>query len=152
MADSPAIEVIARGIIIHEGRVLLCRNLKRGYAYLPGGHVEFGERAAFALEREIQEELGLPARVGGCLLVSEEGFKTGKAMHHEVNIVFHVEQLGEAALPPERVPSKEPKIGFEWVEPAALSETDLRPATIKAWLMTGGTDGMSWVSGISPSG
>ncbi|GAB4385664.1 MAG: NUDIX domain-containing protein [Phycisphaerales bacterium] len=148
MSDARSIEVIARGVVVHEGCVLLCRSLRHGYAYLPGGHVEFGEQAARALEREFEEEVGLPVRVGRCLLVTEEHFDAGGVRHHEINIVFHVEQLGESAAPPTDVPSREDKIGFEWVHLAALHETDLRPATIKAWLMAGQTDATAWVSGM----
>lgn len=148
MPDARPIELIARGVVVHEGCVLLCRSLSHGYAYLPGGHVEFGEQAARALERELEEEIGLPARVGRCLLVTEERFDVGGVLHHEINIVFHVEQLGASAEPPRDVSSREAKIGFEWVHLAALHETDLRPATIKAWLMAGQTGATTWVSGM----
>jgi ADP-ribose pyrophosphatase YjhB (NUDIX family) len=91
------IEVIARGCLVHGCHVLLCRNVKHGYCYLPGGHVEFGESAAQAVAREFVEESGLRVRVGELALVSEGAFATKKRWHHEVNLVFHVEQHGKAA-------------------------------------------------------
>ena len=36
----PAPEIISRGVCVHRGHVLLCRNRKRGNVYLPGGHIE----------------------------------------------------------------------------------------------------------------
>lgn len=144
-------EVIARGILIHHTRVLVCRNVKHGYCYLPGGHVEFAERASAALAREINEELGLTSRIGEFLFGTEEAFETKSKIHHEVNLVFHVEQLGDALDPPAAVPSREPSIAFEWIELAALHETDLRPATIKAYLLTGGDDAARWITGTSLS-
>src|SRR5262249_44925533 len=45
-SGKPHIEVIARGVIRRGRFVLACRNVKKGYVYLPGGHVEFGETAA----------------------------------------------------------------------------------------------------------
>ncbi len=53
------IEVIARGLCIRDGKVLLCRHIKQAYNYLPGGHVEFGESATDALAREMMEEAGV---------------------------------------------------------------------------------------------
>ncbi len=154
-------EFIARGLILDGGRVLLCQNVKVGYFYLPGGHVEFAERAADALAREIDEEMGLVAKVGAPLLVTEQAFEARGKTHHELNVMFHVEQLSEAGagdgelqeggpdLP--EVRSREDDISFEWVELAALPEIDLRPIEIKAWLVAGGgRDGqLEWISGIA---
>ncbi len=141
--------------------MLLCRNVKHGYCYLPGGHVEFGESAAGALAREFLEESGLRVRVGDLALVSEGAFPTKKRWHHEINLVFHVEQVaGESKarskpgtgtkldLPP-AIKSREDWIDFAWVELAAVPETDIRPVAAKAWLATlggSGTQGAEWVS------
>lgn len=151
------IEVIARGAALLSGRVLLCRNVKHGYCYLPGGHVEFGERAADALVREFKEETGLVVQVGNCLLVSEGTFQQKGRERHEVNLVFHVEhpawQTSDRGVAP--VPSLEPKIAFEWVELAAVVDLDLRPESIKAWLASGArtpnSGGVEWVSATSAS-
>ena len=50
------IEVIARGVCVAGGRVLLCRAKGGSSTYLPGGHVEFGETGREALVREMREE------------------------------------------------------------------------------------------------
>jgi 8-oxo-dGTP diphosphatase len=154
------VEIIARGCLLHGSSVLLCRNLKHGYAYLPGGHVEFGESAAGALAREFLEECGVRVRVGELALVSEGAFPTKKRWHHEVNLVFHVEHAtgwpdvksrGAAAAHP-IVKSREASIAFEWVELAAIPDMDLRPVSAKAWLATlGSTAGerVEWVSEIA---
>ena len=34
------IDLIARGVALHRGRILVCRNRKKGNCYLPGGHIE----------------------------------------------------------------------------------------------------------------
>ncbi|MFG0305692.1 MAG: NUDIX domain-containing protein [Phycisphaerales bacterium JB040] len=152
----PHIELIARGVLVRDARILVCRNIKGGYSYLPGGHVEFGEPAALSLAREVAEETGLRARVGGMLLCSEHTFTSGKGRtHHEVNLVF--ELLGvqnEAGDDAADVASVEPEIAFDWVELAALHETDLRPGEIKAWLMADGELGhespIGWLSACDP--
>src|SRR5437870_10907815 len=68
------IEVIARGVLIRGGKVLLCQNTKHRYCYLPGGHVEFSESATAALAREFLEETGARIGVGGLALVTEGVF------------------------------------------------------------------------------
>lgn len=56
--------LISAGLILYDGRVLLClRSLRRkwypGVWDLPGGHVEEGETPQAALVRELREELGI---------------------------------------------------------------------------------------------
>lgn len=132
------VEFIARGLMIRSGRALLCRNLKHGYTYLPGGHVEFGEGAEAACRREFLEETGLAVVVGECVLVCEARFTQSGRDRHEVTAVFLVEHPGwEPPVPgdtPPAVPSLERKIGFEWAEIAEMggagsaSESDARVA------------------------
>ncbi len=155
---SGKIEVIARGALIRGSKVLLCQNLKHGYFYLPGGHVEFGESAAAALAREFVEECGLRVQIRDLALASEGAFATKKRHHHEMNLVFHVEQSGGRGTgtkggehPP--VPSREAGIAFDWVDLAAIPETDVRPVTAKAWLAAGAGSApasIEWVSEILP--
>jgi ADP-ribose pyrophosphatase YjhB (NUDIX family) len=122
------VEVISRGISIVDGRVLLCKNLKHGYYYLPGGHVEFGETAAAALSREYQEEAGVDIKVGELAFVHEHIFRQGRRVRHELNLVFHVE------LPSANVASQEDKIAFEWADLASIAERDIRPEAARMWL------------------
>lgn len=62
-----AIPVVA-AVISRNGRVLLCQRHDGPHLPLhwefPGGKIEPGEDPETALAREIQEELGVPARVG----------------------------------------------------------------------------------------
>ncbi len=138
MPKSPHIEVIARGLFIHQNQVLLCQNRKHGYHYLPGGHVEFAEQASIALQRELIEECSLESQIGPLLLTTEQVFCTKKHTHHEINLVFHVEHIGSDSTVPKEITSNEPEIGFVWVDLAAITETDLRPLEIQAWLASGG--------------
>ncbi len=157
------IEIIARGVVERDGRILLCRNIQAGYYYLPGGHVESGESAAAALAREFVEETGLNARVGAHVLTAEVAFTRSNRVIHEVNLVFHVEQLtppttptphtihGRATPPTAagsrsrrgadmfhgeqfEVTSREPGIEFAWIDLRELSACDVRPASIRDWL------------------
>jgi ADP-ribose pyrophosphatase YjhB (NUDIX family) len=131
------IEILARGLLIERGAILICRSVRAGYGFLPGGHVEFGESASGALRREFFEESGLDVHVKDCALVTEEVFQSGKHMHHELNVVFHVERT--RASDSSSITSREVEIAFEWVDLAAISRMDLRPPTVRDWLLRRGT-------------
>ncbi len=132
------IECIARGLVAAKSRILLCRNRKHGYCYLPGGHIEPGETAAEALAREFLEETGLSVQVGPFLLANENIFEQRGKPKHEFTVLFHVEH---AVGPwPDPIPSLEDKLAFEWVEIAALPESELLPPALLAWLMAGGPE------------
>jgi 8-oxo-dGTP diphosphatase len=151
MSKAGPIEVIARGVLLRGDSVLLCRNIAGGYFYLPGGHVEFGESAATALEREFLEECGLAVRGRELILVTEAVFTTSSKRHHEVNLVFHVEHVGEPG--DGKVASREPEIAFEWHRLSLLRQIDLRPVRIREWLATwkpGAAIGVAWASDFAP--
>ena len=120
------IEVIARGVCVRSGRVLLCHSKGNANTYLPGGHVEFQEAAAESLRREIREELGLKAVVLGFLGAVEHTFVQRGERHCEINLVFEVGIGGVAGA---RAPaSREDYIEFLW---AGLK--DLRKARLEPW-------------------
>ncbi len=156
MNDMPSdlhIEIIARGLLIQNGRALLCQDRKGGYYYLPGGHIEFNEAAAVALAREFKEETGLGVQVGACALITDGTFTQKGQSKHELNLVFHVEHPHppDRSHVPDEIKSKEDHIAFEWVDLAAAVDLDIRPLVIKAWLASGAPAGLSWVSEFAAS-
>lgn len=132
------IETIARALIRSGNRVLLCKNVKHGYHYLPGGHIEFGEPARAALARELLEETGLESVVGPLLLAEEQIFTQKGKNRHEITLIFGVDRLGPAPAMPDEVPSREDKIAFVWADLAAVPDMVIHPESTKAWLASGG--------------
>jgi 8-oxo-dGTP diphosphatase len=123
----PAIELIARGVLLDAGRILLCRNRKHGHQFLPGGHIELGESARAALVREMQEELGLKLRATAFIGVCESQFRETRPkgrdrVVHEINLVFRLEPPASQPLVPSHCVSQEPKIEFLWVDLSGLIE------------------------------
>jgi len=121
----PAIELITRAMIFHDGKILLCRKVGAPWYFLPGGHVEFGEEAKTALAREIKEELGVEGTVGGFIGIVENMFREGEKERHEMNLVFEV-SIAEANLS-----SQEDHIEFAWVDGTKLQEEQIYPVALK---------------------
>lgn len=122
------IEVIARGIIRHNGNILLCRNVgwNDEYFYFPGGHVEFGETSSEALVREIQEEIGIhvnpPTYIGGV----EEMFEQSGTARHEISLVYAVD------IDDPNIESHEPdKVSFQWIREDQIKIETILPDSMK---------------------
>ena len=128
-------EIIARAVIIKDKKILLCKRKDRDYYFLPGGHIEFGEEAQDALQREIREELGV--ETGGVKFIGamENVFSQDSTTHHEFNIFF------AASLRASKVESCEDHICFHWTDIANLAQENIVPEklrdSIKKWLQDG---------------
>ncbi|MBP5509376.1 MAG: NUDIX domain-containing protein [Kiritimatiellae bacterium] len=130
--ETTRIEVIARGVCLVDGQLLLCRGKGAPLSYLPGGHVEFRETARHALEREILEELGMPSKAGRFLGCCENSFLQKGEPHAEINLVFELQIPG--ASPAEPLAATESWIGFEWHPLVSLGDAGLVPAPLRAQL------------------
>ena len=124
------IETIARGVCIRDGRVLVCRAKGAATSYLPGGHIEFGERGSEALAREMTEEAGVAVKVRKPLGVFENVFDQHGKRHAEINLVYRME-LDDADV---AVRSREPWIEFDWVGIDRLDAAALLPTGIRGFI------------------
>ena len=124
------IETIARGVCVRDGKLLVCRAKGSATCYLPGGHIEFGEKGREALVREMREETGLAATCGRFLGAVENSFMQHGKPHAEINLVY------EMSVESADVKSQEDWIGFEWVALGSLAEARLLPEDflrLSAW-------------------
>lgn len=128
-------ELIARVVIRHRGKILLCRMKSKGHYFLPGGHVEFGEDIREALKREIKEELNASVQALRFIGVGENVYRDGKKIHHEVNIVFSgkFDRILHKAM--------EDHIEFFWIDQKQLLKLSALPKflikNIAKWLRNG---------------
>ena len=78
------------GIIVHDGRILAMKDERSPYYYLPGGRVQLGERAEDAITRELNEELGIAAKIVRPLWLNQAFFNedVDKTDYHELCIYF----------------------------------------------------------------
>jgi 8-oxo-dGTP diphosphatase len=105
---------VAAGVLFRseQGLVLLVKPTYKDGWDLPGGYVEPGESPAAAAQREIREELGLPVRAGGLLVIDwaphpREGdkllfvFDGGVLSDAELGAaVLDLAEIGQAAFHP----------------------------------------------------
>ena len=67
-----SIENKARGIVIHDNKLLVFKLTEKAIYYsLPGGHIEFGDTIEDTIAREMLEETGIPAKVGKLLFIRQ---------------------------------------------------------------------------------
>jgi len=126
------IHAIARGLLVREEEIILCRVKDAKWFFLPGGHIENGESARTALLRELHEEIGdsdykINSFIGVCenIFLLEEG-----VLQHEINIIFKVDVPSEL-----KVNTKEVHIEFVSIAKNNLKDYKILPATLKAALI-----------------
>lgn len=127
-------EIIARAVIRRDDRILIARQRTKEWSFLPGGHVEPGERVELALVRELSEELGTEARVTGFVGLVEHGYIEDDVTHHELNLVF------EVAIASGEPVSQEDHLIFGWLPLDQLADADVRPGSLKKALLAVGAD------------
>ncbi|NQZ11904.1 MAG: NUDIX domain-containing protein [Algicola sp.] len=119
---------LARGVIMMDDKVLVAKGINAENTFLPGGHIEMGEKATDALQREMTEEIGHSATVSTFLGAIEHTWGDEEQMNHEINLLFKVEINGlTTAQAPQ---SQEPHLQFLWLGLDQLTQYDLRPEPV----------------------
>ncbi len=140
-ADSPHWPKASVSAAIFRGRsVLLVKSGKPahdGRWSLPGGHIEAGERATDAVGRELREETGLAATLGGLVDVVDviRRGAGGQLQAHYVLSVYHGASEAGEPRPGDDV------VEARFVAVEALSDVTLLPGIAdviaKAWVLAG---------------
>lgn len=141
--ENQRLKVRANGIIINNGKVLLCKIKQNTFWCLPGGHIHLMEDSKTAVLREISEEVCIDFEDAKLCTVMENFFisRTGKE-YHEIDF-FYLMSGGE--IPPEKLvdydflendEGKMVHLYFKWFDLAKLDEFDIRPQDIKQILAT----------------
>lgn len=119
------IEILVRAIIQSNGKILVCRKVRKKYYFFPGGHVEFGEDSKKALAREIREELGIEIKKFSFLGGSEHLFIEDGRKRHEINLAYHIipEKLDTR--------SKEDHLRFFLFDKKQLAKETILPRALK---------------------
>lgn len=127
------------GIIIVDGHVLVCREDDDDYTMLPGGRIELGEGSRLSLEREMEEELAMPATLGRMIATSESFYRREDEDFHELGFFYEVALPGQGpngAEPWLQRPDEGHILSFYWVplEDGALEAFNLLPRWLPDFL------------------
>lgn len=120
---------LARGVCRIEGYVLLAHSVGADNTFLPGGHIDFGEKAPECLRREIEEELAVTnIQVGRFLGAVEHKWEESGTKHCEINLLFDLQLSG--VFPPNPPVVREKHLEFLWVRPEQLANHNLKPSPL----------------------
>ena len=119
--------IVAAGVLIEDGRVLLSRRKAgthlEGVWEFPGGKAEPGEDPRAALQRELEEELGIRTVIGD---IAEVTFHRYEDADKAVLLLFYF--VRRAPGSPE--PSAGDVAEVRWAEPDALAPDEVPPADV----------------------
>jgi len=113
--------VVARAVVVRDGKVLLCWMIDGSHFFFPGGGVEFKEGAIETLKREFREELGIEMHEAKFIGIAENVFSVKGIEAHEINLVF------SATIDEAPTESKEKHITFSWMDVHALERENILP-------------------------
>lgn len=135
------LNVRAAGIIIHNNKVLVHRNINSDHYALVGGRVEIGEDSEATIKREIQEELGKDIEITGYVSTIENFFERKDLRYHEILFVYQVEFTDEEdkkiEYTLENIEGKD-YLKYEWLELDKIDQYPLVPKVMKNILKNGG--------------
>ena len=116
---------VVAGLICREGKILVCQRTRHQTMPLkwefPGGKIEDGEQPRDALHRELEEELGIDARIGDEISRIRHEYPNGSAV--ELRFFVVREYAGEL----------ENRIfrDMQWAAPADLPSYDFLEADLQ---------------------
>ena len=88
---SPVMKQVVAALILKDGKVLVCQRTRHQSMPLkwefPGGKIEDGEQPRDALRRELEEELGIDARVGEEVARIRHDYKNGGSVELRFYVV-----------------------------------------------------------------
>ena len=123
-------------MIIFDGKILAMHDERSPYYYLPGGRVTIGETAEAAVIREVQEELGVTARIVRPLWLNQAFFTedVDNLRYHELCIYFLMDITDTDLLSRGKIfkvnEGQRTHI-FEWLEFDRLKEEYFYPLFLK---------------------
>jgi len=128
------LNVRAAGIMIHNGKILLHRNINSDHYALIGGRIAIGENSVDTIQREMEEEVGKKVEVKGFAETIENFFEMKGSKYHEIMFIHFIEFMYEEDKKIEyTLKNLEGKqhLQYEWVELNKLEKYRLVPEILK---------------------
>lgn len=128
-------------LIVYQSQILVMRDTRTPYFYLPGGRVRHGETTEEAIKREIMEELGLNLKIEYLAWIAESFFTedASRECFHEIGFYYVVDGESESLL--ERGDTFEfsekngSLLSFSWMPFEKVPKAYIYPAFIKKRIM-----------------
>lgn len=118
------IRINARALIIKDNNILLVKNIKKGFYFLPGGGLEFGETLQDAIKREFQEEADFKNLEVKSIVGIFENIFIDEIKYHTI------ENLVEVDVFDTNIVSVEDHISFEWVPVENITQIKYYPTLL----------------------
>ena len=132
--DDYKLNVRAAGVMTHNGKVLVHRNVNSDHYALIGGRVEIGENSEDTIKREIKEELGKEIEITGYISTIENFFEIKGSKYHEIMFVYGIEFINEEDKKIDYVMKNiegKDYLQYEWIELDRIEEYTLLPKVLK---------------------
>ena len=128
------LNIRAAGIIEHNGKILVHKEISKDHYALIGGRVKIGEGSETTVKREIEEELGKKVKTTGYIATIENFFEMKGSKYHEILFVHKGEFVNEEDKKIEyTLKNLEGKdyLQYEWLDISKIDEYPLWPLVIK---------------------
>ena len=125
------------GIIIHNNKVLVHKDLNEGHICLPGGRVILGEDSECSIKREMEEEIGKEIEIEKYLTTIENFFDMDGQKCHEIMFVYKIEFKNEEDKKIEHtLKNIEGKdyLCYEWIDISRIEKYNIQPKCLKELL------------------
>ena len=131
------LNVRASGIIIHDNKILLHKNINEDHYALIGGRVAIGESSEDALKREILEEMGKEVEIIEGLTTVENFFEMKGSKYYEILFIHKLEFKDEndkKLLDTIKNIEGKDYLRYEWIDIDKIDKCPLKPKVIKDML------------------
>lgn len=132
--DNYKLNIRSGGIIIHNNKVLVHRNVNKKHYCLPGGRVEIGENSVETIKREIYEELGKEVEVLDYAATVENFFEMEHQSFHEIYFIHKIDFKNEEDKKIEHImyniEGKE-YLQYEWLDLDEIEKYNILPKCLK---------------------
>jgi ADP-ribose pyrophosphatase YjhB (NUDIX family) len=128
----------ARGIVIHQERVLLFNVIGWDWWALPGGRAEMSENSEATLRREMKEELNTDIDIKKLVWVVENFFGDESTTYHEIGMYYLISLPADSSLlGSEEYRSKDGPVTlrFRWFPLTTLEHLNLYPVFLRKELL-----------------
>lgn len=128
------LNIRAAAIIIHNGKLLVHKDINSDHYALIGGRVKIGENSEDTIKREIKEEMGKEIEIISYISTIENFFEMKSKKYHEIMFVYRADFVKEEDKKIEdTIKNIEGKdyLEYEWIELSQIEKYPLLPKTIK---------------------